>query len=290
MRPMALVLALLLILLQAGLSLSKTYIVPNEIREVSEAITQAVYGDTILVYPGKYKAQSTLRSGVVLISKAGPDSTILWNQRWHILKLVECDLETVVSGFTFEGRGCNICLACTTGAPTILNNVIKEAWDGISLHKCSALIKGNKIIGCNRGIDMKNSNPEITDSEFYKNGDALSIASSSPIIARCTFEGNTRAILILGHSYPTIGGSLSTSNNILKNGFTVYNAGLRIEEGMYTDKPEVAIATHNYWGSDCPDFSRLRGEVIVKPWTNASHDTLFERCPGEPAVPPLRPR
>ncbi len=288
MKARVLFLALLLVFLQSQLLLSKTYVVPRDIAEVSDAIRQAVYGDTILVYPGRYKVQSTLRSGVVLLSKAGADSTILWNQRWHILRLINCDLETVVSGFTFEGRGCNVCLACTTGAPTITNNVIKDSWDGISLHKCNALVKGNKITGCNRGIDLKNSDAEIIENVFYKNGDALSIASSSPIVARCTFEGNTRAILILGHSYPTIGGSLKASNNILKNGFTIYNNGLKIEGPLYTDKPEVAVATHNYWGSDCPDFSRLRGEVVVKPWTNATHDTLFEKCPGEPEVAPLR--
>ncbi|MGQ9602644.1 MAG: NosD domain-containing protein [bacterium] len=288
MRPWVVLLAILLFLLESGLLLSATYVVPQQIPEVSEAIKEAVYGDTILVYPGKYKVQSTLRSGVVLISKAGADSTILWNQRWHILKLVDCDLETVVSGFTFDGKGCNIALACTTGAPTIVNNVIKESWDGISLDRCNALIQGNTIIGCNRGIDMKNSNPEIVDNKFYKNGDAVSIAGSSPIIARCTFDRNTRAILILGHSYPTIGGSLKASNNLLRNAFSVYNNGLRIEGALYTDKPEVAIATHNYWGSDCPDFSRLRGEVIVKPWTNATHDTLFENCPGEPEFQPFK--
>lgn len=128
---------------------------------------------------------------------------------------------------------------------------------------------------------MDHSDPEIVENEFYKNGDALSIVSSSPVIARCTFDRNSRAILILGHSYPTIGGSLNTANNILKNGYTIYNAGLKIEGTEYTDKPEVAVATYNYWGSECPDEKRMRGEVVIKPWTNAAHDTLFEECPEQ---------
>ena len=278
------VLAAACLLITAGITSNvpaRTLVVPAEFAQVSDAIREAVYGDTILVHPGRYRVQERLRSGVKLLSVKGPDSTILWNRRWYILKLIDCDMETVVSGFTFAGKGSNICVACTTGAPSILDNVIKDSWDGISLYRCNAYIKGNRITGCNRGIDMDRSDPEIVENEFFRNGDALSIVSSSPIIARCTFDRNSRAILILGHSYPTIGGSLNTANDILKNGYTIYNAGLRIEGTSYTDKPEVAVATYNYWGSDCPDEKRMRGEVVIRPWTNAAHDTLYEECPQQ---------
>jgi hypothetical protein len=264
---------------------AKTLRVPEEYEALGAAIKEATYGDTVLVSPGRYRIQDRLRSGVKLLSTEGPDSTKLWSHRWHILKLVDCDIETQVSGFTFEGRGCNICLACTTGAPMITGNVIRDSWDGISLFQCNAFIRDNYISGCNRAINIDSSNPEIFENQFAKNGDALSVISAAPVISRCKFEHNSRAILILGHSYPTIGGSLKMANDLLKNGFTIYNAGYRIDGTQMTDQREVAVATHNYWGSDCPDEGRMRGEVVYRPWADAEHDTLFEACPDTLEVP-----
>jgi hypothetical protein len=263
---------------------AETLRVPADFADLALAIREATYGDTVLVSPGKYRLQERLRSGVKLLSVEGPDSTVLWNQRWYVLKLIDCDLETTVSGFRFDGRGANICIACTTGAPVIVDNVIQDAWDGIGLYECNAFVKGNTISGCNRGAQLDYSDPEFVENLFLKNGDAISMISSAPVIARCEFNHNSRAILILGHSYPTIGGSLSTANDILKNGYTIYNVGLRIEATSYTNEPEVAIASYNYWGGECPANTRYRGDVVFSPWTNAEHDTLIEKCPEPPAT------
>lgn len=266
---------------------AKTLRVPGQYEDLTTAVREATYGDTVLVSPGKYRIQERLRSGVKLLSTDGPDSTVLWNRRWYILKLIDCDIETQISGFTFEGKGCNICVACTTGAPMITDNVIRESWDGVTLYECNAFLRGNHISGCNRGLNIDSSNPELLENELTKNGDAVWIVSSSPLIARCTFEHNGRAILIQGHSYPMIGGSINAANNLLKNGFTLYNAGLRIDGTKFTDQREVAVATHNYWGSDCPDETRMRGEIVFKPWTDAAHDTLLETCPDTLEVPEM---
>jgi hypothetical protein len=131
---------------------------------------------------------------------------------------------------------------------------------------------------------MDNSNPECIENDFRKNGEALSLITSSPVIARNTFEHNGKAILIQGHSYPTIGGSLEAANDFLQNGTLIYNNGLRVEGTLYSADREVAIAQYNYWGSDCPSEKRIKGEVLFKPWVNAAHDSAFERCP-EGAVP-----
>jgi hypothetical protein len=264
---------------------AKTYLVPQDIDDVRTALREASYGDTVLVSPGRYKVQARVRSGVVLTSTDGPDSTVLWNRRWHILELDDCDMATRISGFTFDGKGCNICFACTTGAPVIEGNVIRQSWDGISLYRCNALIKDNIIAGCNRGIYMDYSDPEMVDNVLRNNGDGVSMISSAPVIARCLLEHNGRALLIHGHSYPTIGGSLSTANSFISNGYSVYNVGLRIEGTQYTDQREVAVATYNYWGSLCPDEGKMRGDVVLRPWTDAEHETTYEQCPEpEPAT------
>ncbi len=264
---------------------AKTLRVPGEYEDLRTAVREATYGDTVLVSPGRYRLQERLRSGVKLLSTKGADSTVLWNQRWYILKLVDCDIETEVSGFTFEGRACNVAVACTTGAPMITDNVIRQSWDGINLFQCNAFIKGNHISGCNRALYVDSSNPEVLENEFVRNGDALLVVSSAPVVSRCRFEHNGRAIYILGHSYPVIGGTLKTANDLLVNGYTIYNEGYRIDGTSFTDQREVAVVTHNYWGSNCPDEKRIRGDVAYSPWTNASHDTLFEVCPDTLKVP-----
>jgi parallel beta-helix repeat protein len=261
-----------------------TYRVPQDFADMRKALDTAAYGDTVLVSPGKYRVQARVRSGVVVVSNQGADSTVLWNNRWHILELDDCDMATLVSGFTFEGKGCNVCFACSTGAPVIEGNVIKQSWDGINLYKCNALIRDNTILGCNRGIHMDTSDPEVVGNLIRNDGDGISMISSAPVIARCTFQKNGRALLILGHSYPTIGGSLSSANDFLSNGYTVYNAGLRIEGTMYTDQREVAVASYNYWGSLCPDRKKMRGEVVIRPWTDAKHEATYEECPQEGAA------
>jgi len=265
-------------------SQATTYSVPKDYDSVNDALWQAGYGDTVLVSPGRYPTKANLGSGVTLISTDGPDSTVLSGRRWHILLLQDCDLATKISGFTFDGRAANACIVCTTGAPVITNNVVRDSWDGLNLYKSNPLVQGNFFTGCNRGIHMDYSNPECIENDFRKNGDGLSLISSAPVIARNTFEHNGKAVLIQGHSYPTIGGSLEAANNILRNGTQIYNNGLRIDGSIFTADHEVAIATHNYWGTDCPTEKRIRGEVVFRPWVNAAHDSVLERCP-EPAVP-----
>ncbi len=258
---------------------AKTFRVPTESKDLTQALREARYGDTVLVFPGRYKLQTKLRSGVKLISARGPDSTTLWNQRWYVLMLDECDLETLVSGFGFDCKGCNIAVACTSGAPSIVGNVIRDAWDGISLVKSNAFIKGNTVRNCNRGIAADQASPEIVENKIFKNGEGIYLMTSSPVIARCSITSNGKGIFLAGYSYPSIGGTLSTANDIEKNSYDIYNDGRHIDGSLFTDQREVAIASVNYWGSLCPSRDRFRGEVVYTPWVNAKHDSIYHDCP-----------
>ena len=268
------------LLLSQAACFSKTIRVPHDQSDMRMALREAYYGDTVLVYPGRYRVQEKVRSGVKVISTEGKDSTTLWNRRWHVLLLNDCDMETLVSGFTFEGKGSNACVVCSSGAPVITNNVFLDSWDGIGLYRSNAFIKGNKFTGCNRALHLDESNAEILENEIVRNPNGISLVSSSPVIARNEIRSCGRGILVLGHSYPVIGGSLTTSNDILSNSYDVYNEGLQIDGALFTDRREVAVATHNYWGSECPK-PRFQNDVVFRPWTNAAHDSLFNECPEE---------
>lgn len=282
----ALVLAVLVVAARPD---AQTCRVPIEQKDLTQALREARYGDTVLVYPGKYHLQSKVKSGVKLLSARGPDSTILWNKRWYIVRLEDCDLETRVSGFTFDGKGCNIAVACTSGAPSIVGNVIRASWDGISLEGSNAFVKGNTVEGCNRGIAVTQANPELVENTITRNGEGIYLFSSSPVIARCSIVKNSRAIFLAGYSYPTVGGSLSAANDIFDNGYALYNEGRRIEGSLYTDQREVAVATYNYWGSLCPDKGKFRGDVVYTPWANAEHDSVYRECPAAAPAAPAGP-
>jgi hypothetical protein len=204
--------------------------------------------------------------------------------------LRDCDMETEVSGFTFNAKGCNIAVACTSGAPTITGNVIKDAWDGINLEKASGLVKGNAIRGCNRGIAAREASPELIENSLTRNIDGIYLMSASPVIARCKLVTNTRGITLAGYSYPTIGGKLDTANDFELNAFHIYNEGRHIEGTLYTDQLEVAVASLNYWGSLCPSTDRFRGDVVYKPWANAAHDSIYHECPRVEAADTTRSR
>jgi len=267
---------------------SGTVRVPMDQKDLALALRQAGYGDTVLVYPGKYHIEARVRSGVKLLSAKGPDSTILWNQRWFIVMLRDCDIETEVSGFTFNGKGCNIAVACTSGAPTITGNSIRDAWDGIGLEKSNALVKGNTIRGCTRGISATNASPELIENTLIKNVYGIYLMSASPVIARCKIITNSKGISLAGYSYPTIGGRLSTANDIERNGYDLYNDGRRIEGTLYSDQREVAVASINYWGSLCPSKDRFAGDVVYTPWVNAAHDSTYHECPKVEAADTTR--
>ena len=272
-------LSLLALVLLASVVLAGTIRVPQDQKDLSVALREAGYGDTVLVEPGKYLLQGRVRNGVKLLSAKGPDSTVLWNKRWHIVMMRDCDLETEVSGFTFDAKGCNIAVACTSGAPTISGNVIRDAWDGINLERSNALVKGNTIRGCNRAIAANNASPEIIENTIVKNAEGLYLVTSSPIIARCSIRNNSKGIFLAGYCYPSIGGTLATANDIEANGYNLYNEGRHIDGTLYTDEREVAVASVNYWGSLCPSRDRFRGEVVFTPWVNAAHDSIYHECP-----------
>ena len=267
---------------------SGTVRVPMDQKDLTLALRQAGYGDTVLVYPGKYHIEARVRSGVKLLSAKGPDSTVLWNQRWFIVMLRDCDLETEVSGFTFNGKGCNIAVACTSGAPTITGNSIKDAWDGIGLERSNALVKGNTIRGCTRAISATNASPELIENTLIKNVYGIYLMSASPVIARCKIITNSKGISLAGYSYPTIGGRLNTANDIERNGYDLYNDGRRIEGTLYSDQREVAVASINYWGSLCPSKDRFAGDVVYTPWVNAAHDSTYHECPKVEAADTTR--
>ena len=191
-------------------------------------------------------------------------------------------METVVSGFTFQGRGSSACIVCSTGAPVITDNIFLESWDGIGLYGSNALFQGNTFSDCNRAIHLDESNAQRSSTESRsRNRNGISLVSSDPVIARNVIESCGRGIFVLGHS-------LSTSEVLCRLRMTfwhptdIYNEGLQIEGILFTDKREVCVATHNYWGSECPK-PRFQNDVVSGPGPTP----LTTRCPASaPRRPP----
>jgi len=114
--------------------------VPLECPTIKKGIYVAQYGDTVLVGPGTYYENDTLRAGIALISEKGADSTIIDGDSAtpYPLPVLRCDSceNLVISGFTIRNGECS---------------VYPQLWrynaGGINCNNCDNLVlESNKII------------------------------------------------------------------------------------------------------------------------------------------------
>lgn len=78
----------------------------GDARTIQEAMDQAAFGDSVLVWPGTYLGSVTTTSGVTLLSQAGPGSTVL--DAGGAPQVIDAGRDTsvtqvVVQGFTLTG-------------------------------------------------------------------------------------------------------------------------------------------------------------------------------------------
>ena len=166
-----------------------THRVPAEYPTIMSAVRASASGDTVLVAPGTYTGPENTniafsRRGLVLMSEAGPDVTVLDGGGVHRPICLNGEPETaVVRGFTitggFEGEGGGVALYFT--AATIVDCIIEgnysHAYGGGIYCYGPARIVGCRVTRNSSGID----------------GGGLYAWNDTPgsRIVDCTFEENT---------------------------------------------------------------------------------------------------
>jgi len=267
--------------------------------------------------------------GVVLVGEAGRDETFIEVcNRSYGVELYECE-GARVSGFTVRlvvndscgptmGFSYGVdCLECTDVVienccfenlsfgvrvegqsdawyrPIIRSNIISGGRSGVGCFNVHdpgrPLIEGNIITDCFWGAEVWNSAPDFDDNEITYCHDGLYYLGAcggncaGNVIAHneeCGAYVNTTPPL--ASPWFNGGWALEDANDFYDNGtWDIWYA--------HSGPDALIMATHNYWGRMCPDFTtKIHGRVNYSPWTDSTHATLIEEddCPNatEPAT------
>jgi len=272
------------LLVGAGGVDAKALRVPDEYSRIQTAMLVAQHGDTVLVSPGRYRGPVDLRNGVVLRSSDGPDVTTISGSRWWVVRMADADTFTALVGFTVTGgRGADRVVYCSGGgSPRVLGNTVENGWYGICCEGASPILRGNVVRSNKQGILCKVASPLIVNNHITRNYSGIVLEDGSPRILRNTIDLNGTGIEVQSWSLPTIGGSIEEANDIYDNrSYDLVNRGLVKDDAIRTQEPLLLEAKYNFWGSNCPDRSKLVGQIVYAPWVNEDHTERFTSCPKE---------
>jgi hypothetical protein len=244
---------------------------PGEFATIDAAVQAAGAGDTVLVALGTYQETIRMKSGVVLRSSAGRDSTILISPaagleplKERVIECIGVDSTAVIEGFTFDhGKSFGAAIYCENAKPSIKSNLIRGFGWGIHLKHSPAYLADNIVEGC---------------TTF-----AVLIVGCSPTLHRNEIRNNySLALEISGnHSQPQIGGSLENANKFYGNSGAVRISGRKdvvanwndwgwetTEEMNKEGYPSDIIGIVD--GNDFAKSHRGRGKLDYRNWITAS--------------------
>jgi hypothetical protein len=247
---------------------------------IHEAMTslEVLPGDTVLVWPGTYPAKVTMKSGVVLVSRSGPEATIILGSAGAEpgIFLVDTDPATAVLGFTLtwdasdDGLGGGVAAYIASG--TIRDNVFRASKAGIGA-----------------GIYLQSSDILVENNLFLINnasagGGAVAVSGGDPTIRGNTFSGNYAPLAFEGAALYVTGSDLVFERNIVhgsQGGGAVFCGGGNmptIECNLFWNNPFGAFA------GQCVDSVGTSGNLAQDPLfcnVGAGH---FGVCADSPAL------
>jgi parallel beta-helix repeat protein len=230
-----------------------TLTVPSPYGTIQAAIDAALPLDTVLVGPGTYDEQLTLKNGVQVTTSGGREATTVTSGTGPVVTAAEAGDLTLFRGFTVDGQGtAGQGMVVWTSYLRVENCVFKRCTDGLS----SAYGDKSEELG----------------NTFTQNQKGVSVADTSrPFFSGNTFDGNT--ICGISNSSdpgPVVGGSLADANDFLANG---YYKVMSFASGV-TVRAEL-----NYWGDLCVLPGWFYGAVDYTPWTDVLHREAYNECP-----------
>jgi hypothetical protein len=253
--------------------------------EAQEVMDQAVYGDTVLVAPGEYK-MIYVRNGIHLLGEEGPEKT-LFSWTGEVVVANETDSATVIEGISADGgKGSPGVIVVEHSKARIKNCIIRNGSAGIRSTFAEPVIENCRISRCHTGVYLYETDAVISGSDIQRCWRGISVVNSDPRIERCTFTVNSLAIFVSEYSVPIIGGSLEAANRFLDNpGGAIRNEARLKKDGIRYEKLAIVRAPYNYWGTNCPDASLFRGDVVYEPWVDETGTRSLTVC-EEPQTEP----
>ncbi|MFQ5812108.1 MAG: invasin domain 3-containing protein [Anaerolineae bacterium] len=248
---------------------------------INAAISEANYGDTIIVNPGTYNETINMKSGVK-IQGAGAGVTVISGDGSEPVVTAsgaEITSDAVISGFTITGGSAG-------------------HGGGIYIHDASPTVENNIVIGNSAtffggGICIEGSSPTIRGNVITSNsaaifGGGIYVASGSPAITNNTIIGNSAAIF--GGGIFNLRGSPIIGNNIVVYNTASSSGGIHNHDG-------APISDYNdVWGNDPDDYYNLtpgahdihEDPLLADPLGGDYHLLTSSPCvdAGDPATPP----
>lgn len=249
-------------------------------------------GDTVLVFPGVYPEHIYMGSdadGVVLMSSAGPDSTVVDGEGVSHSSVIHCEQlgpATLIKGFTVRGGWSNWYgggIRCDQADITIEGNVFVDNW--------AAPIGGG-------GVGASGSSITVRDCRFVGNrggdGGGIVVLYGSAVIERNEFSGNAADMFTGGQS----GGAISIygcafvelSDNTITDNWALGGGGVQLR---YVDEVVVQgnVISGNYSGYSAGGISvhhscgEITGNVIADNFAYADYAGAMYLSDSE--IPPL---
>lgn len=245
------------------------------------AISEARYGDTIVVHPGTYNENINMKSGVKIYG-AGAEVTVINGDGSRPVVTAsgaEIMSDTVISGFTIVGGNANHGggIYIYSASPTVENNIISNN---------SATFFGG-------GICIEGGLPTIQNNIIVSNstaifGGGIYVANGAPAIINNTIIGNSAAIF--GGGIFNLRGSPIIGNNIVVSN-TASSSG-----GMHNHDGAPISDYNNVWGNIPDDYYNLtpgahdihEDPLLADPSGGNYHLLTSSPCvdAGDPATPP----
>jgi hypothetical protein len=229
--------------------------VPSPFGTIQAAIDVASALDTVLVAPGTYSENITLKDGVAVVSAGGREVTAIQSSSGTIVTANSLSDLALLRGFTVDGMGSAL--------------IGLNAWGSYLVVEDCALVHLNSGAAVQYG-----GAPSFLGNTFASNQMGLAAAdSAAPSVLSNTFEGNALAGVYADcDAGLRIGGALADANDFVDMG--AYH--------VYNHSAAEVDARQNYWGDICPQAGWFEGPVDYVPWTDESHSGLYEDCTGVP--------
>jgi parallel beta-helix repeat protein len=225
--------------------------VPSPYGTIQAAIDAASAIDTVLVSPGTYNENITMKNGVIVMSTDGRATTTISSGSGAVVTSVGLGDLTLLDGFTIDGQG--------------------TAQYGLDSWVSYLRVEDCSFVNSSTGANLRyGDNSTLTANSFTSNVNGIAVADSSrPFLRSNVIELNTFAgIYNAGEPGPEVGRTLGDANDIMDNAlFQVFNTS------------SVAVdADYNYWGSTCVGDSLFYGLVDYVPWTDETHTETYTEC------------
>lgn len=267
-------LSLLLALVTAGLAIggkeakaATYYVNPGEsIQDVIDN-PNVVDGDEIIVLPGTYYENISMKDGITLNGSGADVTTINGGGNGHVV--VFNSASGLISDFTITNSGTNpVSNAGIYGSNStinIKNNIIENNRYGISIFSNSNyIITGNKIDNNTaEGIKVSDSNGVISNNIITANRrDGIKCFDSSPLIINNTITSNASGLSLDPTTTQIITNNIITSNEIGILAHCTNDPPSPLLQISYNNVWDNSFA--NYWEDYGPiDF----GEHVSQPFT-----------------------